>query len=393
MKLLMKRINQVIGGLLLAVTSFSSWAVFNCVSEPGFPRTDTVQLSPANISAGADIPVGTVIYQGRWVGSTGGAMYMGCVAPVDSTMWFNNVLMIDSAPLPLSSWTGSPFGGAVYQTNIPGIGIAISFSNDAGAATQSQPYYQYPADRESAFVIISPQKYTLSLLDRTLYVTLIKTGTIAPGNYTLNASSLPKASISTTNPLFHPANTGLPVKIFNIQFQGQLNISTRTCTTPDVNVYLGKYEKSQYFTGINSATPWIDSSIKLTNCPVFYGFYNAANSTLMLDNNTGQGSVVTSTNNSIGVRLTPVTEVIDSARGIIGLDSSIPGAASGVGIQIGWGSVSPSLFDLSQEKSLVLPKDGSTTVNVPLSARYIQTSGTVTPGNANAKVVFLINYY
>lgn len=113
----------------------------------------------------------------------------------------------------------------------------------------------------------------------------------------------------------------------------------------------------------------------------------------MFDYSTGQGSVANSTNNSIGVRLTPVTSIIDSTNGIIGLDSSLPDAASGVGIQIGWGTPPSVLFDLSQEKSLSLPKDGSTTINVPLSARYIQTSTTVTPGKANAKVVFLINYY
>lgn len=390
MKLLIKRMTQIVGALLLAAMSYSAWAAVVCSVGPGLPRTDTVQLSPANISAGADIPVGTVIYQGRWVTPSTGTAVMICLSPVDTSMWYNIAWSIESAPLPLSSWAGSPFGGAVYQTNIPGIGIAISRNNNSDAAILGQPNYQHPNDTEN---LVTGGSYEPPLGTRTLYVTLIKTGTIAPGNYTLNASSLPTASISITNPISHAATAGLPIKVYTIQFQGQLNISTQTCTTPDVDVYLGKFEKSQYFTGINSTTPWIDSSIKLTNCPTFYGFYNAANNTLMFDYSTGQGSVANSTNNSIGVRLTPVTSIIDSTNGIIGLDSSLPDAASGVGIQIGWGIPPSVLFDLSQEKSLSLPKDGSTTINVPLSARYIQTSTTVTPGKANAKVVFLINYY
>ncbi|HHH1368273.1 TPA: fimbrial protein [Yersinia enterocolitica] len=390
MKLLMKRINQVIGGLLLVATSYSVWAAVVCSVGPGFPRTDTVQLSPANISAGADIPVGTVIYQGRWVTPATSTVAMICRSAVATSMWSNIAVSIESVPLPISNWAGSPFGGAVYQTNIPGVGIAISRNNNSDVAILGQPYYKYPSDNEN---LVTGGSFETTLGTGTLYVTLIKTGTIAPGNYTLNASSLPTASFSISNPISHAATAGLPIKVYTIQFQGQLNISTQTCTTPDVNVYLGSYEQSQYFKGINSATSWVDSSIKLTNCPTFSGFYNAANSTLMFDYSTGQGSVATPTNNSIGVRLSPVNSMIDAARGIIGIDTTISDAASGVGIQIGWGPAPPELFDLSTERSLTLPVDGSRVVIVPLVARYIQTSETVTPGRANAKVVFLINYY
>lgn len=208
---------------------------------PRTSRTDTVQLSPANISAGADIPVGTVIYQGRWVTPSTGTAVMICLSPVDTSMWYNIAWSIESAPLPLSSWAGSPFGGAVYQTNIPGIGIAISRNNNSDAAILGQPNYQHPNDTEN---LVTGGSYEPPLGTRTLYVTLIKTGTIAPGNYTLNASSLPTASISITNPISHAATAGLPIKVYTIQFQGQLNISTQTCTTPDVDVYLGKFEKA-----------------------------------------------------------------------------------------------------------------------------------------------------
>ncbi|WP_419236366.1 fimbrial protein [Serratia fonticola] len=95
------------------------------------------------------------------------------------------------------------------------------------------------------------------------------------------------------------------------------------------------------------------------------------------------------------MRLTPTTSVIDAANGIMAIDSSVSGAAAGVGIQIGWGNSSqtPTLFNFAGEQTLTLPKDGSPTIRVPLAARYIQTATSVSPGKANGKVVFTINYY
>jgi major type 1 subunit fimbrin (pilin) len=387
-----KIIQSTVGLVLLMMTSHSVWAEVVCAPQNGAPRTDTVQLTPPAISAGADIPVGTVIYQGRWNSGSTGLSVMKCTSPVDTTMWFNITWGIEQAPLPLANWTGSPFSGAVYQTNIPGIGIAISRNNNADAAILGQANYQYPADVQTP---VTGGSYEPYLTSRTLYVSLIKTGTITPGNYSLDASKLPSANISIVNPLAHPATTGLPVKAYVIKFQGQLTVSTQTCTTPNVNVNMGSYEKRQYFTAIGATTPWVDASITLTNCPTFYGFYNANNSTLMFDYSTGTGAVATSTSNSIGVRLTPTSNVIDSTNGVMAIDSTVPGAASGVGIQIGWGmsNQAPTFFNFAAEQTLTLPKDGSSTIRVPLVARYIQTEANAVPGKANGKAVFLINYY
>ncbi|XQN40152.1 type 1 fimbrial protein, partial [Serratia fonticola] len=63
--------------------------------------------------------------------------------------------------------------------------------------------------------------------------------------------------------------------------------------------------------------------------------------------------------------------------------------------QLGWGesAQAPTLFNFSAEQSVTLPKDGSSTIRIPLAARYIKTSAVLTPGKANGKVVFTINYY
>ncbi|MFC0228570.1 fimbrial protein [Serratia aquatilis] len=390
----MKRIIlSTIGLFLFLAVGNSALAYVICSPVDGSSRIDTVPLTPAAISAGADIPVGTVIYQGVWISGTTGIAVMDCASTVDpDSIWFNVAWSVEQAPMPLSSWSGSPFGGAVYETGIPGIGIAISRSNNGDAAKVGQPNYQFPNDVQFQITGGHLKPY---LVNRVIYVSLIKIGNIALGNHILDASKLPRAGLTIVNPLNHPGTLGLPITVTRVQFQGQLTVSAQTCATPDVSVNLGSFEMSQYFTGQGATTPWVDASITMTNCPTFYGFYNADNRTVMYDYNTGTGLVANSTNNSIGVKLSPNSGVIDAANGIMKIDPLVSGAASGVGIQIGWGDSgqSPTLFNLSTEKTLTLPKDGRATIRIPLAARYIQTSASPTPGKANGKITFLINYY
>lgn len=381
--------------LLLTFCYGSAWAQVTCNPAPGIPRTDTVTLNPPTISAGIDMPIGTIIYQGIWAGGTPGPQITcNTNSTTPESIYYNFGFILNSTPLPLSSWSVSPFAGAVYQTNIPGIGVALSRGDTSGAVTLETPLYS----NSNSSITVNPSETTPhSVTNSTRYFSLVKTGTLIPGSYTLSAASLPSFRLFYTNGSNGLTNViGFPLTTNIIQFQGQLNISTQTCVTPDVNVDMGTYEKLTSFTGQGSNTPWVDASIILSSCPTFYGYYDNNNSTLLFDNNTGGGSSIpASSNNNVGVRLTPSTSVIDSTNGIMAIDTSSPNSASGVGIQLGWGSPSssPSLFDFTTEKLLQLPKDGSPIIRVPLSARYIQTAPIVTPGRADGKTVFLINYY
>lgn len=398
MKLSINKIVCLLGGLLFTTISTSSWAVVNCSFAAGATQTEAVPLSPPVISAGADIPVGTVLYQGTWVMRNTLMSCQWAQSDVGKSFWYSSSTLITTAPLPLSDLMTGPFAGAVYQTNIPGIGVVISRARDGNPVISNRP--ATTTDVETLIRQVSTELgggYDIG--GSTRYVSLIKTGPITPGNYTLSGANLP--GIQTwIEPAVnsHPGSaaiTGLPFTFYTISFQGSLTVSAQTCITPNVSVALGSYDKNTFFRGISSTTPWIDASINLTNCPIFHGFYNSTNTTLLMDYKTGMGSTSTSLNNSIGVRLTPATNVIDAVNGIMGIDSSVSGAASGVGIQIGWGSSgqTPMPFNFAAEQTVTLPKDGSSTIRVPLAARYIQTEASTTPGKANGKVVFLINYY
>lgn len=379
-------------GLLHAAPT---WAVVTCQPAAGIPRVDTVTLSPGVISAGGDFPNGTILFSGQWLGRVPGAQISCRSDPPGSdenpvTVYYNNSFGINSAPKPLSGWNSSPFPGAVYQTNIPGIGVALSRGANSAAATLT-----------NASTGITNGTFTIragvtnpSVTNPIRYLSLVKIGNLVPGSYTLDAASLPSAKLFYDNPS-NGLNviSGFPITTNIINFQGSLTITAPTCTTPDVNVDLGTHEIHKTLTGKGSATPWVTSDITLTNCPIFHGYYNQTRSTVLFDKDTGTGLVAESLNNNIGVRLTPTTSIINGASGIMSLSVSAD-SATGVGIQIAAGdSGNPVLFNFAAERKQALPKDGTTTLKVPLVARYIQTEDRVTPGRADGKVTFTINYY
>ncbi len=378
----------LLGTMLLVMVSSHSWAAISCSYQTGFGSTSlSVPLSPPIISAGADIPIGTIIYQGRWMNAP--TVSIECQSP-GGGFPFNWAVGIEQAPLPLSGLNTGPFAGAVYQTNIPGIGVAISRYSESAAATLGT--FGYRNDD----AIFGTDPYGLVTLGTaTRYISLIKIGPLTPGSYSISASSFPTASDNMVNSRSGEPIQGLPLQLNRITFTGNLTVTAQTCTTPDVNVAMGAYDIREHFRGINSTTPWIDASVSLQNCPVFHGFYNQTNTTTLMNFSTGNAAATSSINNSIGVRLTPTTAVKDAANGIMSIDSSVPGAASGVGIQIGWGlnNQTPTPFNFSAEQAMTLPKDGSPTIRIPLSARYIQTDTVATAGKADGKVVFTINYY
>jgi type 1 fimbria pilin len=378
-------------GLLHAAPT---WAVVTCTPSPGIPRVDTVTLSPGVISAGADFRNGTILFSGQWLGrGPGNQIY--CTANPAGTpenpvvVYYNYGFGINSAPKLLSSWNSAPFAGAVYQTNIPGVGVALSRGANSVAVTLANPSFSIT----NGTVNIPGSGTHYAVTDPIRYLSLIKIGNLVPGSYTIDAASLPSAKLFFDNPSNGLNVSGFPITTNIINFQGSLTITAPTCTTPDVNVDLGTHEIHKTLTGKGSATPWVTSDITLTNCPIFHGYYNATNSTVLFDYGNDNIQPADSLNNNIGVRLTPTTSIINGASGIMSLSASAD-SATGVGIQIAAGdSGNPVLFNFAQERKQALPKDGTTTLKVPLVARYIQTEDRVTPGRADGKVTFTINYY
>ncbi|MGP2423774.1 fimbrial protein [Yersinia sp. 2538 StPb PI] len=366
----MNKLNKLI--LLSALLSCSQYAlaVATCTVKPA--RNFVATLAPGNVTVGPDMPNGTVIYRLNF-NDPGTATDFAVCNPGP----FNVPQVLDFAtkPLVLSSWSGSPFPGRVYQTSVPGIGVAIW----SDLSNQALPTTAYVTKHTGTGA------FSFNVRINTV-LSFIKIGNVSPG--TINGSQLPTVKLDFGA---DPTLTGMPIRIYNLSFNGSLNIVSKTCTTPDVNVAMGSFEVSKYFTGIGSTTPWKDASINLTNCPVFHGYFN--DSSYNTSPGSGSTTVGQPINNTLSVKLTPATAILNSSNGIFAIDSSNASAAKGVGIQLGYGATSsPSLLDFSKNITVSLTSSQQS-VKIPLSARYYQTASTVSPGRADGKVVFLINYY
>lgn len=380
----------VVGAACLLVSPVTL-ATVNCV--PGAanpPIIDTIRLAPMNISAGQDIPVGTVIYRGSWSSKAPSGEHMVCSGSSRNQEPFSFAMnsIVENVSRPLIN-TSTMYGNSVYDSGIPGIGVVFTDGTSPITHTGMTEERRLLNMTASNNVPLGVQRTS----GATRFIELIKTGPISPGSYTLSASTLPKIRLTYNNISGYTGATGLPISSNILQFDASITVNTQSCITPDVNVNLGTHDISQAFSGVGSKTGWVRAGLELTNCPTFYGFYNQSNTAqIFIGNAGGTGSIPASIANTISAQFTPNTSVVDGPNGVMGLDSTATPAATGVGIQLGWGEGNPVPFNLSQAQAMVLPKDGRSTIPVPLYARYIQTNTAITPGKANGKVTFLINY-
>ncbi|WP_447883583.1 fimbrial protein [Serratia fonticola] len=380
----------LLGGLVL-IFSNAAQALIQCTAGP--TPSHTVPVTPGTLSVGPDMPVGSIIYRGSLgqgiVNSKSGYIRCGNTPPPNVPgEAFTHAISWDmsNTPLPLSSWSVYPYSGKVYETGIPGVGFVAWVSNPALSFTNVAPYrakYHATIPSNGSFLEISPHPIDFYL---------IKIGNIPAGSFTLNAAQFPTIRISILGDGDASDNVvpfNIPVSYYN--FSGTLQFTQPSCVTPDVNVELGSHEVAT-FSAAGSTTPWQSFSIQLTHCPRFYGYYNR-DTYPVLFNAAGSTRSPDTVNNNFGLKLTPTSSVINNTNGIMAVT---PGTnvASGVGIQIAYGTVSsPEPFVFSAEKKLALAKDGESTITVPMLARYIKTDTMVSPGRADGKVTFTINYY
>jgi|SRR5450830_1430484 len=180
--------------------------------------------------------------------------------------------------------------------------------------------------------------------------------------------------------------------IQRISLSGAINVVSRTCDTPNVQVELGTRQLRE-FTSIGSAFPWQVFAITLLNCSVFHGFYQGTGPR-WLSNGTIE-NLDSRTQNMLRYRLDPTQAPVDAINGVINLNPSAPGespAASGVGIQIAEMSETPVQLSTLRDSGITTAAIEGGSYSIPLRARYLQTETRVTAGPANGSVVFTINY-
>jgi type 1 fimbria pilin len=216
---------------------------------------------------------------------------------------------------------------------------------------------------------------------------LIKVGDVSPG--VLVGSTLPVVSFFGN---FNDAR----VLGFKMGISGNIQIVSRTCSTPDVVVPMGTHQ-TKTFTGLNSASGWVDFAIQLNNCPAFTGTFSTTGPGWISQSGnspSGTGTSGALVNNTLQYRVDPARTAINPGNGVLTLDPTSTGsspAASGVGVQIGTTNGNGLPLSTNQNTGLALrATEGS--YSIPLRARYLQTQAKVTPGPANASATFTIIY-
>lgn len=346
-------------------------------------------LAPSNIYGGSDLSLGTIIYRGDTRQNSSIPDVIECIGTPNESFSYTYQQKVLNPPLPLSNWQGYPYSGKVYQSGVPGIGVAI-VTGSGEAITHLNSVTTINTTRQ-----LSPSgSLSFSVSNASTRLVLIKIGEVTPGSYMFNSSNLPVVQHIIDNSPGHPSILASPLSVFRLTFSGSMSVNAQTCLTPNANVEMGSYNIHSDFSGIGSVTQWVDVNLLLKDCPTFYGKYDDSNYPVFLDaNNGGIINIPASIANSIGIRLMPNTQTVTDFPGVMAIDAESTISASGVGIQIGWGEVSPTIFDFSQEKKLTLPKYGLANIRIPLFARYIQTDTIMTPGRADGKLTFTINYY
>lgn len=365
------RTRTKINGLLgLAFTMLSGTVMATCEFIDGRNTVNrTVALIGSNITVGRDVPVGTILFKQTFTAA--GLSRISCVPGLYDRLR-NRTL--SSTPLPLSSWSGQ-YAGKVYQTGVTGIGVYLWSEGDAAPNSATSQN----CGNGTGFCTENPQ-LGFDLL-------FIKTGDVSPG--TIQGSSLPSLKQEWSS-------QGTTLDLQNVNFIGSMNVVSRTCVTPDVNVPLGTRSVNE-FAGIGTGTPWQSFQISLNNCPAFHGTFPGSPSSPIFDANGDTSTEQGRASNVLGFRLDPVDSVIDPAEGIIGLTPAPSGtlpAATGIGIQIGTGDAVPVPVPLStiRPSGVVTTTTEGASYVIPLKARYIQTAATMTPGPANGAVQFIIDY-
>nr|WP_314385199.1 fimbrial protein [Pseudomonas brenneri] len=362
--MMFKRMVAVAGLSLIAGVAMADC---NYSSTPG-SLVRTQPLLGGNLTVGRDVPMGAEIYRQTFTSSAN--FTISCSAGIYN---IETRRSLPITPLPLSSWAGTPYGGHVYQSGVPGIGVAI------WNAGNPLPFSLSSTNCGGGTNVCNVNITGTLAFD----ISFIKIGDVSPG--TIQGSSLPtmtQSRVSSNN-----------LEVQRVNFSGSMNIVSRTCSTPDVNVPMGSHMLNE-FSGPNTFTPWKDYSIALNNCPAFNGYYQTTGPRW---NSDGTASNLDSRkNNVLQVRLDPTRTPLNASLGILSLNPSAPGsdpAATGVGVQVADSAGTPLRLATLRASGITTRALEGASYSIPLKARYIQTASSITAGPANATATFTINYY
>ncbi|WP_153856039.1 fimbrial protein [Stenotrophomonas sp. MH181796] len=374
-------------------------------------------LQVGTLSVRGDVPLGSIVYRQKFerqagstlscTGQAGRVLDPATRRPIRVYPEFSAKYTFEynSTPLSLSGWNQGVFAGKVYNTGVPGLGVAFIRGNQPGAIPSSSRivfpetlvgHQQCPDSHVGA---LSATSCTLQFASNLSFdLLLIKIGNVAPG--VIAASSLPTPVMRVQ------VGTADPVSIV-VPITGSISMLSSTCSTPDINVEMGSHSIGELAAARASA--WKGFEIRLLGCPGFMGSFTAegpiwmAPSSIPADNRLGLRNTQTpgrftragTMPNTLSYRIDPTVAPIDAENGVLSLDPALggsPAPATGIAVQISDSSGRPLPLGEAHSSGLNLqssPQDYS----IPLRARYVRGEGALAPGPAVSSATFTIIYH
>ncbi|OPA86349.1 hypothetical protein BFW87_25350 [Pseudomonas fluorescens] len=366
----------LVSGLLLLSGHQTASAAVGCGNITGVPAFNgTMALNINSLSAPRDAPVGTVLYVQEFHQAGQGPTWQCGIE--NAAMTGNYSVTGLGRKVDFNSGT---YAGKVYDTGVPGIGVSW-FSGAIGVRAVGAEVVAGVTPNGCGRVGNNIcQTLPIKFLTNAAVV-LIKTGPVGTG--TVRGSELGRMVLSTSvadSPAYSTAAVGVT---------GTINVVAMTCTTPNVTVPLGSH-KTSTLTGVGSGSPRVDFILNITDCPGFPGYFGNTAASYPAASQSSVTSTGTRVPNTVSLRVDPVYAAIDAPNGVLGLTPGT-GVATGVGVQILYAT--GSLLPLSQARPLGTAFTASTrSFSIGLSARYLQTASTVTPGSANAVATYTLIY-
>ncbi len=333
------------------------WAASSCT---GAANTWTLTL-PSQVAAARDLPNGSLLT--NWVSSSATTNYWSCTLNVanDGVIFQFGTSGIVSGAATSYTTTYNGVAISVFPTNVAGVGLALAAhhygSFSAGCLAGWDSWATLGSTYTGCQQLVGGKQ--TGNAGGQMAVALVKIGDITPG------------TLSGTVATYYnyPVNGGTSggTQTFAIS---PVNVTTLTCTTPDVSVPMGTF-KTTDFPNVGSLSPNpAGFNIQLLNCP---------GGTAVSGTQAGQI-------HGIQYRIDPTSGTVATNVAALGGNPS----ASGVGIELF--NNSGAVFPLST--STTLSGYNSATggnYTIPLTARYYRT-GTVTAGPANATMTLTISY-
>lgn len=354
---LIRKARTVALGLFLLVAASGAWA--GCT---GGGNTYTLAF-PSKISVARDLPVGSLLT--GWVTSPV-VTDMSCSG--SATINYGMAARVGSA---FNTSSGQTSTYTVWNTNVPGVGIAVgwNFKFQTNNCSYGGGWYGWRSATAPWWGFVCTNTTgSGSGSDGTgwaaqVTAALVKTGATATGN-TISGTVIEVVPEWNSKVQSGDSFVMTPVTIVPM-----------TCSTPDVNVPMGTF-KTTDFASVGSLSPGQAAPVNLqfTNCP---GADRAST-----------GAPGTGWINTVKYYIQPTTTVASNVGGL----TTGAGAATGLGIQLF--TSSGAVFPLGSGSPQTLSGYNSGaggSYTVPLTARYYRT-GTVTAGTANATMTLYVSY-